>query len=188
REVGIPIAIYRPGRLTGHSQHGTSNASDLLDNLIQTCVRLGAAPDLDLLVDMVPVDFASAALVRLSLRPESLGKTFHLGHPRPIPWHDLVSALTSFGYPLRQLPYEAWTAAVRHYATHRQDGRAALSVGGLSLAELRESLIAQYDCSATLEALAVAGVQPPAIGPSVLRAGFRYLMKSGLLHAPQETR
>jgi thioester reductase-like protein len=185
RDAGIPVAIYRPGRLTGDSRSGTSNAKDLLDSLIQTCVRLGAAPDLDLLVDMVPVDFASAALVQLSSRPESLGQTFHLGHPQPIAWRDLVAALESFGYPLRRLPFEAWTAAVHHYATHRQDGRAVLSVGGLSLAELRESLIAQYDCRATLDTL---GVQPPAIDPALLRAGFAYLVKAGLLHAPEGTR
>ena len=140
------------------------------------------------MVDMVPVDFASAALVTLARRPESLGRTFHLGHPRPIAWRDLVTALASFGYPLRRVPHDAWTAAVRHHATHRQDGRAVLSVGGLSLPELCESLSAQYECRATFEALAGTGVDPPAIGPALLRAGFEYLVKAGLLHAPPAAR
>ena len=183
RQVGIPVAVYRPGRLTGHSGNGASNVNDLLGRLVQACVHVGAAPDLDLLVDMVPVDFASAALVSLSRRPESLGKTFHLGHPRPIAWHDLVTALESFGYRMRRLPYEAWAAAVRQYANHRQAGRALLSVGGLTLPELREALVAQYDCRATLDALANT---PPAIDSSVLGAGFSYLVRTGHLHSPQE--
>jgi amino acid adenylation domain-containing protein/thioester reductase-like protein len=183
RQRGIPVAIYRPGRLTGHSQTGASNASDLLDIVIQACVRLGAAPDLDLLVDMVPVDFASAALVSLAGRPESLGKTFHLGHPRPITWRRLVAALASFGYPLRVLPYESWTAALRQYATHRQAGRALLSAAGLSLPELREALGAHYDCGATLDALAM---EPPAIDDALLRAGFAHLVRTGLVDAPED--
>jgi thioester reductase-like protein len=188
RSAGMPVAIYRPGRLTGHSETGASNASDMLDNLIQACVRLGAAPDLDLRVDMVPVDFASAALVSLAGRPDSLGRTFHLGHPQPITWRELVAALETFGYTLRRLPYEAWAAAVRQYATHRQGGKALLSVGGLTLPELREALIAQYDCRATLDALAGTAIQPPAIDRSLLRAGFAHLVRSGLLHAPKESR
>jgi len=188
QQMGIPVAIYRPGRLTGHSQTGASNANDILNNLVQACVHLGAAPELDLLVDMVPVDFASAALVSLANRPGSIGKTFHLGHPKPIAWHDLVTALESFGYRMRRLPYEGWTAAVRQYATHRQAGRALLSVAGLSLPELREALVAQYDCRATLDALADSPVRPPAIDTSLLRVGFAHLVRTGLMHPPREAK
>ena len=188
QQAGIPIAIYRPGRLTGHSRTGASNPSDLLSNLVQACVHLGAAPELELLVDMVPVDFASAALVNLSSDPASLGKTFHLGHPQPIEWHELVAALESFGYRMRQLPYEGWTAAVRQYATHRRAGRALLSVGGLSLRELSDALAASYDCRATLQALSGSSIHTPAIDSRLLRAGLSYLVRTGLLHPPHERR
>ena len=137
---------------------------------------------------MVPVDFASASLVSLASRPESVGRTFHLGHPQPITWRDLVTALEAFGYPLQRLPYESWSAAVRQYATHRQGGRALLSVAGLSLPELREALIAQYDCAATLDALAGTPIRPPAIDAALLRAGFDYMVRAGLVHAPQDRR
>ena len=130
----------------------------------------------------------SAALVSLARRPDSLGRTFHLGHPKPITWGELVTALEAFGYALRHLPYEAWAAAVRQYATHRHGGKALLSVGALSLRELHEALVAQYDCRATIDALAGTGIQPPAIDRAVLRAGFAHLVRGGLLHAPREPR
>ena len=64
---------------------------------------------------------------------------------------------------------------------------ALLSVGGLSLPELREALIAQHDCRATLDALAGTPSPPARIGPALLRTGFAYLVRTGL-DAPQERR
>src|SRR6185503_17875772 len=93
RGLGLSVTIYRPGRLTGHTTSGASNAGDLLVALLATCVQLGAAPELDLDVDMVPVDFASAAMVKLSRSASSAGGTFQLGHSRPVPWRELVASL-----------------------------------------------------------------------------------------------
>ena len=185
RDRGLPVTIYRPGRLTGHTRTGASNAGDLLVSLLATCVELAAAPELDLDVDMVPVDFASAALVRLSLR-DVAGQTFDLGHPRPIRWDRLIAALGALGYPLRRLPYDSWTAAVKQAARHRRGHRARL-VGELSREELCRALAADYDCSATLAAIGAAGGEPaPAITDELLHAGFAFLVHAGLLHAPPE--
>jgi myxalamid-type nonribosomal peptide synthetase MxaA len=181
----LPVTIYRPGRLTGHSLTGASNARDFLLSLLQACVELGAAPDLDFEVDMVPVDFASAALVRLSLRPDSAGRVFHLGHPQPIEWRQLVAALTSFGYPLRRLSVEAWSVAAKQLATRRKGSRLRL-LTECDRDQLREALAAGYDCSATLAALAAAGgARPPAIDEPLLRAGFGFLVRTGLLPRPK---
>lgn len=186
RDRGLPVTIYRPGRLTGHTRTGASNAGDLLVSLLASCVELAAAPELELDVDMVPVDFASAALVRLSMC-DVAGQTFDLGHAQPIRWDRLVAALIAFGYPLRRLPYDSWSAAVKQAARHRQGHRARL-VGELSRDELTRALAADYDCTATLAAIADAGGAPaPAIEDELLRAGFAFLVQAGLLHAPPET-
>jgi thioester reductase-like protein len=46
-------------------------------------VQLGSAPDIDIRDNIVPVDYVSKAIVHLSQQEESLGKTFHLVHPKP---------------------------------------------------------------------------------------------------------
>jgi thioester reductase-like protein len=184
RDIGVPIAIYRPGRLTGHSLTGESNADDFLLGLLQACVQLGAAPELDLDVDMVPVDFASSALVRLSAGPDRAGQVFHLGHPQPISWRQLMAALGSFGYPLRAVPFDAWIAATRQRAAHRQGSRVRL-VSRYGKDQLVNALAAGYDCSATLtELVAAGGGQPPVLDEPLLHAGFRYLVRAGLLPRP----
>jgi myxalamid-type nonribosomal peptide synthetase MxaA len=185
RERGVPVAVYRPGRLTGHALTGISNPADMLVHCLQACVRVGAAPDLDIPVDMVPVDFASAALVELSRRPASLGKVFHLGHPRPIPWTDLVDALCAFGYPLRRLPYDSWRQALHQYAVHHHGGGALLAVAALGFEELCGALAGRYDCRATLDALIGSRVAVPAIDEGHLAAGFAYLVRCGQLPPPQ---
>jgi amino acid adenylation domain-containing protein/thioester reductase-like protein len=181
--IGMPLAIYRPGRLTGHSLSGESNADDFLLCLLQACVQLGAAPELDLEVDMVPVDFAASALVRLSLWPDRDRQVFHLGHPRPISWRQLVAALTSFGYRLRLVPFDSWIAAVKQLAAHR--GSRLRLVSRFGRDQLTQALAAGYDCSSTLSGLAAAGgSMPPAIDERLLDAGFQYLVRAGLLPRP----
>ena len=50
RERKTPISIYRPGRISGHSQTGACNSSDSLCRLLAGCVQLGCAADGDKLM------------------------------------------------------------------------------------------------------------------------------------------
>jgi amino acid adenylation domain-containing protein/thioester reductase-like protein len=187
RQAGLPVAVYRVGRITGHTMSGVSNASDLFVGVLEACAELGAAPDLDILVDMVPVDFASASLVHLARRPESIGGTFHIGHPRPIAWRDLVDRLSAFGCPLRVLPFEVWTRAVKRLALGHRGGKALLFVASLSKSDFEEALGARYDCTATIARLQGSAVVPPPIDERLLDASFAYLARTGRLPTPKGT-
>lgn len=61
RKRGIPVTIYRPGHITGHSITGASNTNDLLHTLVVICLRLGAAPLRDVEIDVSPVDYVAKA-------------------------------------------------------------------------------------------------------------------------------
>jgi len=67
--------VYRLGMITGHSQTGVSQTDDMMCRMIKG-FKLGSAPDLDLMVNMTPVDYVSSAIVHLSRQKESLGKLF----------------------------------------------------------------------------------------------------------------
>ncbi|MCU1246817.1 MAG: linear gramicidin synthetase subunit, partial [Acidobacteria bacterium] len=69
RAQGVPVSIYRPARVTGASDTGASNTADLFPAFIKGCIQLGAVPDTDEEMNMSPVDFVAAAIVRLSLHP-----------------------------------------------------------------------------------------------------------------------
>ncbi|GAB4243264.1 MAG: hypothetical protein Kow0049_32760 [Stanieria sp.] len=119
RNRGIPISIYRPGRISGHSKTGVCNPDDHTFRMIRGCIQLGSVFQDDSLVNLTPVDYAVSAIAHLSSQPESLGKTFHLFNPQPTPWQEVVNTVVSLGYPLQQLDYQQWrkqllTAVERH--------------------------------------------------------------------------
>ena len=49
------------------------------------CIDLEAAPVTDAEVNLTPVDYVARSIVSLSRSPDSVGKTFHLMNPRPVP-------------------------------------------------------------------------------------------------------
>jgi thioester reductase-like protein len=66
-ERRLPVTIYRPGRITGHTKTGVTSVEDFMCRIVKGCIQLGVAPDLDWLLDMTPVDFCADAIVHLAL-------------------------------------------------------------------------------------------------------------------------
>ena len=74
---GLPVRIYRPALISGHSLTGAFNRDDLISALVRGCIRMGIAPDLDWKLDCEPVDVVAKAdrralgLTRDGLSPRS---------------------------------------------------------------------------------------------------------------------
>ncbi|MEM9004939.1 MAG: amino acid adenylation domain-containing protein [Cyanobacteria bacterium P01_F01_bin.86] len=111
-ERGLPVCLYRPGMVTGHSQNGYSNTTDVLCRLVKCLSELQQAPEIDLMIDMTPIDYVSQAIVHLSLQPRSLGKTFHIVNPQLIPLGEIVKTLKEEGCTLKQVPYAQWQVSL----------------------------------------------------------------------------
>jgi thioester reductase-like protein len=116
QQRGLPATIYRPGRIWGDSQHVTMDRfSDLLLNLIQGGIHLGAYPNLDnVQVNMAPVDYVSQAIVALSLRSPKNNKlqAFHLNNPCSVDWNTLWAWIQSLGYSLHETNFEQWSEQI----------------------------------------------------------------------------
>ncbi|HEV8693705.1 MAG TPA: amino acid adenylation domain-containing protein, partial [Lysobacter sp.] len=100
RERGLPVAIYRPARITGDSRTGISNVvDDYFNGWIKGCVQLGLAPHLpDDAFDMAPVDYVGRAIVRLALGAGDANGNFHFFNPHRLPIPAVVAALREAGY------------------------------------------------------------------------------------------
>ncbi len=186
-ERGVPVTIYRPGRIVGHSDSGIANTKDFLHAMILGCMQLGAAPDLDLDVDMTPVDYVSRAIVALSTRPEAVGGCFHLVHPRPPRMRELVDWLQSMGASLESTPLDRWRDKLMSFV-EQGGGEAAESLaavfGALDLAAddpLARLEHPRYDASQTRALLAAAGIECPPIDERLLGVYFQRLRQSGFL-------
>jgi amino acid adenylation domain-containing protein/thioester reductase-like protein len=164
RERGVPVTIYRPGRIAWDSRTGAWNANDVLYRMIKGCAQLGMAPELDRMLEITPVDVVSAAIVALMLQPESRNRTFHLVNPQRMAWRSIVAAMRGAGYALHTAAPEDWSAALAA-ALAEQPDNALHALAGLAAEEGAtdgaDSVEWEFDCRATLERLAALGIGYP---------------------------
>src|SRR5215204_2782369 len=104
---GLPVNVYRPGNVSGHSKTGASNPRDLLGAVIVESLRLGCAPEIEgWRMEMTPVDFVAASILQLASDPAAHGGTYHLANPDPPSADEVFALLEEEDYPLQRLPYE----------------------------------------------------------------------------------
>ncbi|WP_018352467.1 non-ribosomal peptide synthetase [Longispora albida] len=186
---GLPVAIYRPGRISGAVTTGATGEGDAFWNMIRACVELGAAPDGGQLtpVDLVPVDYVAAALVQLSR--SASGGAYNLINPELTRPEDVLDAVRAAGYPVRSLPAAEWaaelTAAARTAgAGSSLPGVALLHGGAPAPGDGKPSQAPRFDHASTLRGLASSGIACPAIGPGTLRRYVEFFAATGFL--PEE--
>jgi thioester reductase-like protein len=110
---GMPIAVYRPGLLTGDSISGRFvNTDQFIARFLKSSIQLGCIPALENGVEMLPVDFAAQVIVAGLQSPSSLGKAFHIRHPEPLVIDEVVEVLRSSGYAMDIVPYGEWQQLV----------------------------------------------------------------------------
>ena len=114
KDRGVPLAVYRPGFITGDSETGAGNPTDFIARLIKGCIQLGATPLLfNQRDEFIPVNYVSAALLHISRDNRNLAKAYHLVPPDPtlsVDFNDFFALLNQCGYPLQPLSYTEWLA------------------------------------------------------------------------------
>lgn len=109
RERGFVVSNYRVGYVTGASDDGRDfRLSEFFPAMIKGCIQLGVAPSIDTNMTMVPIDYAAAAIARIITRPEAENKTFHINHPDPVHFGDVVRWIRAYGYPLETTDFDSW--------------------------------------------------------------------------------
>lgn len=113
---GLPVRIYRPPLIAGHSRSGAWHEHDFLHRLVRGCLALGQAPELPMELDLVPVDYVVQAIGALAWTPLSADgpgpDVLHLHHPRSVLWTTFLEGLIARGAPLRPEPLPGWLAAL----------------------------------------------------------------------------
>jgi amino acid adenylation domain-containing protein/thioester reductase-like protein len=159
---GFPIAIYRPGFITGDSKTGVCNPDDFFSRLIRAGLDLGCYPDLpDQRKEFVPVDYVVAAMLHISCSVFSLGHAFHL-LPSRAASVDMTETMQLLGQvrgtAIERLSYEQWIerlSATSHASLQPLLPMLAEKVrDGLSRWELYEKMPI-YDATNTRRALAM---------------------------------
>lgn len=184
RARGLPVVVYRPGRITGDSQSGFWRSEDILYRMIKGCLQLGMCPTFPTnnTLEMTPVDFASQAIVALSRRKSSLGQTFHICCPpgAEARINDIMNWITTAGYPLQQMPYEAWLEELSHVVKQGQENELAAILPLLpqpSRAEqdTEQPLMIVQDNRYTMKTLARTAITCPSVDQHLLCTYLSYM-------------
>ncbi|AFZ30068.1 thioester reductase domain protein [Gloeocapsa sp. PCC 7428] len=190
RDRGLPVTIYRPPLIAGHSKTGVSNVDDFICLMLKGCIQLGSFPDIDYMLDMSPVDYVSQAIVYLSQQKESIGKAFHLQHPQPIHIREFFEWVKSLNHSIQPMPYEQWQAEVLNSVCSVDNPLYTLrpfllekwSDEQLTIPELyMQARRPQISCEQTVEALAHSDISCPSIDAQLFGKYLSNLIDNGFL-------
>lgn len=196
-ERGIPASLFRAAFVSGDTQTGDWNVDDFLCRLIKGSIQLGVYPEIDLSLDLVPVDYVSRAIVSLSGAASVDGlQIAHLLSATRTPFLQLMEWVRQAGYALTPIPYARWQRVLRDtlptsnalfpilpflISPHRQDGETVLDLF------LRPGQPAFAD-AATRRALDTIGVGPSVVDAAYIRTCLRRFQEVGFLPIPSEAR
>ncbi|ARQ71904.1 non-ribosomal peptide synthetase [Streptomyces marincola] len=174
RRRGLPVTMYRPTRIAGHSRTGACQTGDYLWLMLKGCVQAQAAPaPVDTAFDLVPVDHVADAVVALSLLPGTTGRTFHLAAGRLLRLETALDWLRAVGHHLPEVSPRAWLDRIG-----ADPANAAFPLLGTLAAELTgggsEGSLT-FDPSATDTALAATDVARPAFDRELFGRCAAYL-------------
>lgn len=186
---GVGVTVFRPGFISGRSDSGAwPPDNDHLLRVIKGCLQLGCAPESELTPNMAPVDFVSAAIVRIAFGTTDAGGVFNLCNPHEASWGTLVGWLQASGYDLRVVPNALWRE--RHLARVTKDNALfpilPLYLGG-ETTERHVALLAKLAkvrSDRTAEALALLRMQFPPIEQPLWQRYVHHLQQRGFLDTP----
>lgn len=188
RHRGLPVSIYRLGRVSGHSKTGVFNQNDLLYRLIIGCIKLEKAPLNNMIEDIAPVDYISKAIVHLSRQEKSIGKAFHFVNPQPFHSSKLIELLQSLGYSLQQVSHHQWQADLVSISEREPEHPLYPLVPLLIDTYTKEnhnSATLKFDYQNTRDGLANTSIICPPVDEELLSIYLSYLMQKGFLEAPK---
>ncbi|PCK07246.1 MAG: hypothetical protein COA42_15310 [Alteromonadaceae bacterium] len=121
QDCGVPVTVYRPAIVGGHSQSGVWNVKDFRSLMIYASLNLGYWPDMDMHWNIAPVEYVSKSIVYLSSRRDSQGETFHPVNSQDINSRQVFELLEKMGYQITPCSPEEWASRLRDTAKASQD-------------------------------------------------------------------
>lgn len=120
---GLPVHIMRMGNLTNRQSDGVfqiNHQTNAAAQRIKGIVELGIVPDYlineDMYVEFTPIDEAAQAIMLLVRYFDPERTVFHINSTKVVYLDKLMEYFTILGYPLRAVPGDEFTAALRETA------------------------------------------------------------------------
>lgn len=186
---GLPVSVYRLGRVVGAPETGVVNENDLVFRLLRAGIPAGVLPDLDVTEAWTPVDYVGRAVVRLSLARPAPGTVFNLAPAPQIRLTEIFQWVRDYGYSVEQCSVPAWRA--RLASTTDAADRATLAFFDLQPGITQKDGpigLGHVRCENVLRGLLGSGVECPSIDQALLHHYLDHCVETGWLPPrPAET-
>ncbi|PTL85183.1 myxochelin non-ribosomal peptide synthetase MxcG [Vitiosangium sp. GDMCC 1.1324] len=182
-ERGLPVAVYRLGRVVGAPDSAIVNPQDLVWRILLAGIPAGALPQLDVGETWTPVDYVARALVRLSLVPRP-GAVFNLTPTPEVRLSEVFRWVRDYGYPVDLYPVPEWRARVAE-RTGNADNSTTLAFFDLRSGSAEPAFgLGPIRCERVTQALAGSGITCPPSDRALLYRYLDYCVEHSLLPRP----
>ena len=178
---GVPMTIYRPDNILGDHRSGILNTSDMTYSLVRAVFKLGSVPNVEVMGGIVPVDFVSDAILHLSSKPESFGKTFHLSTLKQSNFTEVFAMMNSMGVPIKQIPFAQWKMDYYNLAKQFPEESFHAFLPLINRIGTERLSLPRLDLSNTLAGLEGSSIQVPTVTRELVETYVKYFVKAGLL-------
>ncbi|MFG2651374.1 amino acid adenylation domain-containing protein [Streptomyces sp. NPDC048436] len=193
RRRGIPVTVFRPGLILGHTRTGATQSTDYLLVAFRGYLPMAVLPDYPRIFDTVPVDYVASAIVHISLDSRALGGFHHLFNPDPVTLRTFCDWLREYGYRFDIVPFEEG----RRRALETGPGHPLSPILPLirdAEADPHRALDPKFidelepdrECANTLRLLEGSGIQCPPAGRADAFGVMDYLVRTGFLPRPED--
>jgi amino acid adenylation domain-containing protein/thioester reductase-like protein len=191
---GLPVSIYRPSNVMGHSKTGCCQVSDFIAKMMKGCIQMKAAPKIDALLNLVPVDYVCRTIIHLSQNRKNDFQVFHVVSKNAIQWEKIISWIADFGYPIQLISYEKWYKNLLQLSTHslKKSFNETLVNELIPLTSLfanqafiQKSLGAfELDDANTRAGIVDSSIICPPVNEALLNSYMSHFIQSGFLESP----
>jgi thioester reductase-like protein len=191
RARGVPTYVYRSGVVTGSSKNGVSTTRTFFNNMIKSSIQLGAAMNYDIPLEMVPVDYVSAAVAHIALRSGAPPSTFNLTSARRASMNEVLDMIVAYGYPLDRLAYDEWYERLLAAVERGEENQMARYLTLLGKDRPADEIgypgsKPTFDNTNLCRALEGSGIKCPDVTLELFRRYLDYFVSIGFLQAPEE--
>jgi phthiocerol/phenolphthiocerol synthesis type-I polyketide synthase E len=189
RKRGVPVNVYRGGRIGGDSKTGKCQTDDFLWRLIKGCIQLGEYPVFNTPIEFYPVDYFARFIVKLSDNKSAKNKVFHFFHPNPMPLTKVLEWMRSYGYNLRVTTMPQWFTNLKDHLKMTPDNSLFPLVPLVTRVGAARFHLSKYIFTNTnlKKLLGKDFYTLPSIDGALLTTYFDYFVNTGFLKKPESS-
>ncbi|WP_282697084.1 thioester reductase domain-containing protein, partial [Streptomyces sp. CC208A] len=181
RDRGLPVSVYRVDVISGDTVNGACQTRDFVWLSLKGILQSGAAPaGVGGRFHLLPVDYVSAAILRISRSADGAGGTFHLFNQSSLGLDQCVRFLRGLGYVLGERDWDGWSARVR---ADRDNALQPLLHAFEMMTSDTDAFYPPIDTSGTEAALAGTGVVCPPLTAELFARYVGFFVEVG--HFPE---